>query len=124
MSFGAEILLIREGIKAEFRSGLIHVDLADGTQLRARANVWATGVEYRRLGVDREDRFAGTGIYYGAALSEAPLCADEHVVVVGGGNSAGQAAMHLAGYARHVTLLVRGQRPAASMSDYLLSRLQ
>lgn len=124
VSFGAEILLIREGIKAEFRAGLIHVDLADGTVLRARANVCATGVEYRRLGVAREDRYAGTGVYYGAALSEAPLCADEDVLVVGGGNSAGQAAMHLSTYARHVTLLVRGERLAASMSDYLLSRLK
>ena len=124
VSFGAEILLIREGIKAEFRDGQIHVDLADGTQLSARSNVCATGVEYRRIGVENEQQFVGAGIYYGAALSEAPLCAMEPVVVVGGGNSAGQAAMHLSTYASHVTLLVRGERPAASMSDYLLSRLQ
>jgi len=108
VSFGAEILLIREGVKADFRGGLIRVDLADGTQLRARANVCTTGVEYRRLGVPGEDRYAGADLYYGAALSEASLCADQHVLVVGGGNSAGQAAMHLSTCARDVTLLVRG----------------
>jgi thioredoxin reductase (NADPH) len=124
VSFGAEILLIREGVKAEFRDGRIKVRLADGSELHARSNVCATGVEYRRLGVEGEERYVGAGIYYGAALSEAPLCANEHVVVVGGGNSAGQAAMHLSAYAAGVTLLVRGERPAASMSDYLLSRLQ
>lgn len=124
VSFGAEILLIREGIKAEFRDGKIHVDLADGSKLSARSNVCATGVEYRRLGVPDEERFVDAGIYYGAALSEAPLCASEEVVVVGGGNSAGQAAMHLSVYANHVTLLVRGEQLAASMSDYLLSRLE
>jgi thioredoxin reductase (NADPH) len=124
VAFGAEILLIREGIKAIFRDGRIHVDLADGSQLIARSNVCATGVEYRRLGVDDEERFVGAGIYYGAGLSEAPLCVGEDVVVVGGGNSAGQAARHLSTYSHHVTLLVRGERPAASMSDYLLSRLQ
>lgn len=124
VSFGAEILLIREGVRAEFSDGRIKVLLADGSELRARSNICATGVEYRRLDVDGEQRYVGAGVYYGAALSEAHLCTNENVVVVGGGNSAGQAAMHLASYAARVTLLIRGDRPAASMSDYLLSRLQ
>lgn len=123
-SFGAEILLVREGVEAEFHDGRIDVRLADGGRVRARANLCATGVEYRRLGIEGEERYLGAGLYYGAALSEAALCADEHVYVVGGGNSAGQAARHLAAYAAHVTLLVRGERPAASMSEYLLSRLR
>lgn len=124
VAFGVEILLIREGIKAEFRQGKIHVDLADGSKLVARSNVCATGVEYRRLVVPHEERFVGAGIYYGAALSEARLCAGEEVMVIGGGNSAGQAAMHLSAYASQVTLLVRDEQLAASMSDYLLSRLE
>lgn len=124
VSFGAEILLIREGVEATFIDGLIRVRLADGSELRARSNICATGVEYRRLGVDGEQRYVGAGVYYGAGLSEAHLCVNEHVVVVGGGNSAGQAAMHLSSYAARVTLLVRSARPAASMSDYLLSRLR
>lgn len=124
VSFGAEILLVREGVEAEFHDGRISVRLADGGELRARSNVCATGVEYRRLGLAGEDRYLGAGLYYGAALSEAHLCDGARVFVVGGGNSAGQAAMHLAAYAAHVTLLVRGRHPAASMSEYLLSRLR
>jgi thioredoxin reductase (NADPH) len=124
VDFGAEILLIREGIKARFECGRIHVDLADGGRLVARTNICATGVEYRRLGLPGEHRLLGAGLYYGAAASEAPLCHDEDVVVVGGGNSAGQAALHLATYARSVRLVIRGRHPAASMSAYLLSRLQ
>lgn len=124
VSFGAEILLVREGVEAEFHDGRIDVRLADGGRLRARANLCATGVEYRRLDLEGEERYLGAGLYYGAALSEAALCAGEHVYVVGGGNSAGQATRHLAAYAAHVTLLVRGEHPAASMSEYLLSRLR
>ncbi|MUL45235.1 pyridine nucleotide-disulfide oxidoreductase [Mycobacterium sp. CBMA293] len=124
VAFGAEILLIREGIHAVFADGRIHVDLADGGKLIARSNICATGVEYRRLNVSDEQRFVGRGVYYGAATSEAPLCRSEQVVVVGGGNSAGQAAMYLSEYAAHVVVLIRGSRPADSMSDYLLSRLQ
>lgn len=124
VSFGAEILLIREGVKADFRDGKIHVNLADGGRLVARSNLCATGVEYRRLDLPGEERLTGAGLYYGAASSEAPLCRQEDVIVVGGGNSAGQAAMHLSAYARSVRVLIRGARPAASMSAYLLSRLQ
>lgn len=70
VAFGAEILLIREGIKAEFRDGRIHVDLADGGRLVARSNICATGVEYRRLGLAGEERLRGVGLYYGAAGSD------------------------------------------------------
>jgi thioredoxin reductase (NADPH) len=124
VDFGAELLFIREGIHAVFADGRIHVELADGGKLVARSNICATGVEYRRLSVPDEHRFLGRGVYYGAATSEAPLCRDEHVIVVGGGNSAGQAAMHLSKYARRVIVLIRGRHPAASMSEYLLSRLR
>lgn len=123
VAFGAEILLMREGVKAVFHGGRIVVDLADGGTLVARANICATGVEYRRLGLPGEDQLLGAGVYYGAAAGEAPLCSRQHVYVVGGGNSAGQAALHLAAYAQAVTVLIRHERPAASMSRYLLDRL-
>jgi thioredoxin reductase (NADPH) len=124
VAFGAEILLMREGIRAAFRDGKIVVNLADGEHLIARTNICATGIEYRRLGLPGEERLLGAGVYYGAGASEAPLCAGEHVYVIGGGNSAGQAAMHLSQHALRVTVLIRHDRPAASMSRYLLDRLR
>jgi thioredoxin reductase (NADPH) len=89
----------------------------------ARANVCATGVEWRRLNLPNEDDLLGRGLYYGAGASEAPLCGGEDVYVVGGGNSAGQAVMHLAKHARSVTMLVRDNTLAASMSQYLSERI-
>jgi thioredoxin reductase (NADPH) len=82
VAFGAEILLIREGIRAEFHDGLIHFDLAGGGKLVARTNICATGVEYRRLDLPGEQHFYGAGLYYGAGASEAPLCRREHVHLV------------------------------------------
>jgi len=124
VKFGCELLMMREGIKAEFKNNRIYVDMADGSKLVARANICATGVEWRRLGVVDESRFLGVGLYYGAGASEAPMCRNEHVYVVGGGNSAGQAVMHLAGYAARVTMLVRGSDLASSLSTYLVERIE
>jgi thioredoxin reductase (NADPH) len=124
VDFGAEILQLREGVKAVFREGRIVVDLADGSTLTAKSNICATGVEYRRLDLDGADEFLNAGLFYGAGLSEAMLCRNEHVIVIGGGNSAGQAALHLSSFAADVDLLIRGPKPAASMSHYLLERLQ
>jgi thioredoxin reductase (NADPH) len=121
--FGIEILQMREGVKAEFRDGRIFVDLADGSKLTARANICATGVEWRRMELREEAQFLGRGFYYGAGMSEAPHCRDEHVFVVGGANSAGQAAMHLAEYAGRVTMLVRGHTFKGTMSRYLSDRI-
>lgn len=123
VKFGVEILMMQEGMRSEFHDDRIWTDLADGGKMVARANICATGVEWRRLNVAGEDRLLGRGLYYGAGASEAPLCGGEHVVVVGGGNSAGQAVMHLAAHARHVTMLVRDQGLAASMSQYLSERI-
>lgn len=86
--------------------------------------ILAGGVDYRRLDVPGVEELIGRGVYYGAAVSEAPAMAGRPVVVVGGGNSAGQAALHLAKVADRVTLLVRGPRLAASMSDYLVGQLK
>jgi len=95
MKFGAEVLLLREGIKAEFRQNRIHVDLADGSGMVARANICATGVEYRRLELANENQLLNAGVYYGAGASEASMCRDEHVIVVGDGNSAASLSTYL-----------------------------
>jgi thioredoxin reductase (NADPH) len=104
--------------------GSFRATLDDGRKVCARAIVVATGVQYRRLPIDRIEHFEGSGIYYAATDVEARCCRNTEVVVIGGGNSAGQAAMFLSRTARHVHVLVRGPSLAASMSDYLLSRLE
>jgi thioredoxin reductase (NADPH) len=122
--FGAEILLLSEGVKGSFINGKIVVDLADGAQLAARTNICATGIEWRRLDVPNEARLLGSGLFYGAGASEAPMCSGETVYVVGGGNSAGQAAMHFTEYAREVVILVRGDQLADTLSDYLVKKIE
>ena len=124
VAFGAEILLMREGVRAVFKEGNIHADLADGRTMVAKTNICATGIEYRRLGLEDEEKYLNAGLYYGAGASEASLCSDEHVYVVGAGNSAGQAAMHFSDHARQVTMLVRGGALADSLSSYLLDKIR
>jgi thioredoxin reductase (NADPH) len=97
--------------------------LSDGAEIESRTVVIATGVAYRRLDVPSLERFAEAGVFYGAAMSEAPTCTGEEVLIVGAGNSAGQAAIHLARFASRVTMVVRGQSLAASMSDYLIRQI-
>ncbi len=99
------------------------VGLEDGSQARARAVVIATGVSYRRLGVPELEALAGAGVFYGAGTIEAQAVARKPAFVVGGGNSAGQAALHLSKYAQQVTILIRSQSLAASMSDYLIRQI-
>jgi thioredoxin reductase (NADPH) len=99
------------------------VTLSDGTQVASRTVVLAMGVAYRRLGVPTLEALTGAGVYYGASLSEAQAMQGQDVFVVGGGNSAGQAAIHLAQYATHVTMIVRGEGLAASMSEYLIKEI-
>lgn len=122
--FGAEILQMREGVNATFENGQIIVDMADGSKLRAKTNICATGIEWRRLNLPNESRFLHAGLFYGAGASEAPICKGETVYVVGGGNSAGQAAMHLSEYADEVVMLVRGSSLAATLSDYLVKKIE
>lgn len=122
--FGAEILVGREGVRGEFLPGKGVGYLADGTKIIARATICATGVEYRRLNLPNEDRFLGAGVFYGAGASEAQLCRGwDDVFIVGGGNSAGQAAMHFAKVARTVYLVVRGPSLKETISQYLLDRI-
>src|SRR5258706_14258880 len=91
--------------------------LSDGAEIESRTVVIATGVAYRRLDVPSLERFAGVGVFYGTATSEAPTCTGEEVLIVGAGNSAGQAAIHLGRFASRVTVIVRGPALAASTSE-------
>ncbi|MGA8532193.1 MAG: FAD-dependent oxidoreductase [Acidobacteriaceae bacterium] len=100
------------------------VELEDGSSMIAKTIVIATGVNYRKLAIDNLARFEGIGIYYGATFVEAQLCGGEDVIVVGGANSAGQAAVFLSQTAKHVYLLVRGPALADSMSRYLIRRIE
>ena len=123
VKFGVDLVMMEEGLKSEFHDHRIWTRLANGGQMVARANICTTGVEWRRLDLPGEDRLLGRGLYYGAGASEAPLCSNEDVIVIGGGNSAGQAVMHLAAHARSVTMLVRDAALASSMSQYLSERI-
>jgi thioredoxin reductase (NADPH) len=100
------------------------ISLADGSEVTARAVIVTAGVDYRRIGVPSLERFVGAGVFYGAATFEAPAMGGEEVYVVGGANSAGQAALHLGKYAARVTLIVRGDSLAAGMSDYLIRQIE
>ncbi|HZP62402.1 MAG TPA: FAD-dependent oxidoreductase [Terriglobales bacterium] len=121
--FGAEILLLREGVRGEFTPGKGTVYLADGTKIVSRASICATGIDYRKLNLPNEDRLAGKGVYYGAGSSEAYLCEGEHVVVVGGGNSGAQASVYFAKFAASVLLVVRDTSLKKTVSQYLIDRV-
>ncbi len=123
--FGAEFLFANEATSLRSDEDGVHVlGLVDGSSLRARAVILAMGVTYRRIGVPRLEDYRGAGVFYGSVSSEARSLADMDVYIVGGGNSAGQAALHLAKYARYVTLVTRGEALADSMSQYLLHILE
>jgi thioredoxin reductase (NADPH) len=122
--FGANLAVARVAANLACADRRLRVTCADGGTVQARAVVVATGAAYRKLAVPDLARFEGVGVYYGATRVEAQLCDGEEIVVVGGGNSAGQAAMFLSGIARHVHLLVRGAGLADSMSRYLIRRIE
>jgi thioredoxin reductase (NADPH) len=120
--FGAEFLFTQQATALTVEGDRLTLTLSDGRAF-GRAVILASGVAYRRLGVPDLDRLIGAGVFYGAAGAEAPAMTGQEVYVVGGANSAGQAALHLAQYAARVTLLVRGASLAASMSDYLIRQI-
>ena len=122
--FGAEIAVPRRATGLVPEEGHYAVRLADDTRVRARSVVVATGAKYRKLPLDRRPEFEGAGVYYGATRMEAQLCEGEAVVLVGGGNSAGQAALFLSEPARTVHVLVRGGDLGKSMSRYLVDRIR
>jgi thioredoxin reductase (NADPH) len=121
--FGAEMLTARNVAGLEVRGSSRVVRFGDGAEVAAHTVVLATGVAYHKLGVAGAERLTGLGVFYGSAATEASACAGEDVYVVGGANSAGQAAMFLSRHARSVTLLVRGDDLARSMSYYLIRQI-
>ena len=125
VKFGAHIAVPRRAVKLQHGSprGLYPVELEDGTVLLGRSLVIATGARYRKLGVPDEERFDGAGVFYAATELEALACKGKEVVVVGGGNSAGQAAMFLSSRVASVRLIHRGKDLSQSMSQYLVDRL-
>src|ERR671910_3584761 len=121
--FGVEILTPQEVRSVRVEDRYRVVTLADGTELSGDVLLIATGVSYRKLDVPGVERLAGAGVYYGAAITEALSCKDDDVFIVGGANSAGQAAIYLSGFARGVTLLVRGDSLEKGMSQYLVDEI-
>ena len=121
--FGVEILTPQEvrGVRVEDPYRI--VELSDGSELSCHALVITTGVSYRMLDAPGLDKFAGAGVYYGASMSEARSCENEEIFIVGGANSAGQAAVYFAGFANKVTMLVRAASLGKSMSQYLVDQI-
>lgn len=122
--FGVEILAPQEVTSLRVEGGSKFVKLGDGSEIGAKSLLIATGVAYRKLAVPGMERLQGAGVYYGAAMTEASACKDEDVYVVGGANSAGQAAMYFSKYARRVVMLVRGRSLSLSMSQYLIDQIK
>ncbi len=138
-SFGAQFLIARKAIdlRTDGDERIVTLEEASGAdphrplpvvpatvKVRSRAVVLATGVSYRRIGIESVDAFVGRGVFYGAATTEAPAMRGEEVFVVGGANSAGQAALHISRFAAKVTILVRGASLAQGMSDYLVRDIE
>jgi thioredoxin reductase (NADPH) len=121
---GAHIVFAQRAVALRRRGVDRVVELIDGSELTARAVVIATGIEWRRLGVRRLEELVGAGVFYGAAVSESRAMRGQDVFIVGAGNSAGQAALHLGKHARTVTLVVRGDSLAKSMSTYLIGPIE
>lgn len=124
LKFGVRFAISRGVVTAEQVDCTHILTLSGGIPLRSRSVVVASGAQYRKLSVDDYSRFENRGIYYAATAMESLLCRDNEVIVVGGGNSAGQAALFLSGIAKHVHHIVRGKSLANSMSKYLISRLE
>jgi thioredoxin reductase len=122
-TFGTTFLYMRQAQALSAHQGLYRLALSDGSILTSRAVVIATGATYRRLGIPHLEDLQGRGVFYGPAVSEAPAMRGRSVFVAGGGNSAGQTALHMAKWARQVTILVRGESLADSMSDYLIRQI-
>jgi thioredoxin reductase (NADPH) len=120
---GAELLTIQDATRLRVEGSGRFIDLSGGGALSANCVLVASGVSYRQLDVPGFQALTGAGIYYGAALTEARSCSDQHVGIIGGANSAGQAAVYFAKYARQVTMLVRGPSLDRSMSHYLIEQI-
>jgi len=122
--FGAHILVARAAHALKCERPPYSIELDGGGSVQSRAVIVAAGAQYRKLDLPKLVQFEGVGVYYGATTVEAQVCSNEEVAVVGGGNSAGQAAIFLAGFAKHVYMLVRRRGLADTMSRYLISRIE
>jgi thioredoxin reductase (NADPH) len=122
--FGVEILSPQDAVGVRTEGSYRIIKLADGNELSCHTLMIATGVQWRRLDAPGVDKLQGAGIYYGGGATEALSCKDETVYIVGGANSAGQAAMNFAHYAKKVFMLVRGSSLAATMSQYLIDQIK
>lgn len=122
--FGAEMIVLRDAVAGGIEGDLFRANLSDGSTIRARCVLCTTGIRWRRLDVPGVERLLHSGVYYGSGISEAPGVQDKDVFVIGGGNSAGQAAINFALLARSVTIVVRSDGLAASMSTYLSRRVE
>ncbi|MEV4055963.1 FAD-dependent oxidoreductase [Amycolatopsis sp. NPDC049688] len=121
--FGAEVLTARDVVGLEARGSSRVITFGDGSEIAAHSVILASGVTYRALDADGIEELTGRGVYYGSAATEAPECKGEHVYIVGGANSAGQAAVFFSRHASDVTILVRGESLEASMSHYLIEQI-
>ncbi|WP_370971164.1 FAD-dependent oxidoreductase [Amycolatopsis sp. cg9] len=121
--FGAEVLTARDVVGLEARGSSRVITFGDGSEIAAHSVILASGVNYRALAADGIEELTGRGVYYGSAATEAPECKGEHVYIVGGANSAGQAAVFFSRHASDVTILVRGESLEASMSHYLIEQI-
>jgi thioredoxin reductase (NADPH) len=122
--FGAKFAFMHNATGIRRDGDRLYVSLSDGGEVSARAVILATGATYRRLGVPELEALVGAGVFYGGPVSEAPTTVDEEAYVLGGANSAGQAALHLAEYARRVTLVVRAESLEEGMSHYLVRQVE
>ncbi|HEY4320958.1 MAG TPA: FAD-dependent oxidoreductase [Gemmatimonadales bacterium] len=122
--FGTQVMIARNAVRLACERRPFAVEINDGQPIQARTVVIASGATYRKLALPNVSTFDGAGVYYGASFIEAQICRDEEVIVVGGGNSAGQAAVFLAETSRHVHVVVRGEGLKASMSRYLILRIE
>ena len=122
--FGAQVMIAKAATRLACDRKPYAIEIGDGQRLPARSVIIATGAEYRRLPIENLPQFEGAGVYYAATFMEAQLCADEEVIIVGAGNSAGQAAVFLAQGAKRVHMLIRSEGLADTMSRYLISRIE
>jgi thioredoxin reductase (NADPH) len=122
--FGVEILSPQEAAGVRIEGPYRIIEMADGSKVSCHALLLAMGVQWRNLGVPGEDRLRGAGVYYGGGVTEAMACKGETVYVVGGANSAGQAAINFAGYAEKVVMIIRRESLAATMSQYLIDQIK
>src|ERR1700733_8004167 len=124
LKFGVHFAISREVITIEQIDGIHKLTLQGGFQIRARAVVVASGAQYRKLNLENYSKYENRGLYYAATAMESLVCRDQEVIVVGGGNSAGQASLFLSGIAKHVHHIVRGSSFKETMSQYLISRIE